>query len=154
MTQYFTSKSDVPILVLSIFALLAAAVLSMATMASKPEKVTADLSGNPYLAAESAAKNGVEAAKWHIICHGRSEAGGLGTKYDISGATYKVEWSDFNSKDSTVEVKSTGESKLPSNETYTFTLESKIKIDYMPSHNSEILTSYYDRNGVRQIVAR
>jgi hypothetical protein len=154
MTKYFTSRSDVPILVLSIFALLAAAVLSMASISSQPDKAKVDLSGDPYLAAESAAKSGVEAARWHIICHSRSQAGGLGTKYDINGATYKVEWGDFNPSDSTIKVKSTGESKLPTNASYTYTLESKIKIDYMPSHKSDIMTQYYDRNGVRQIVAR
>jgi len=154
MTKYFTSKSDVPILVLSIFALLAAGVLSMVTMANKPEKVSADLAGNPYMAADMAAKDGIEAARWHIICHSRTEAGGLGTKYDINGATYKVEWGDLNTADSTVNVKSTGESRLPTNESYSLTMESKIKINNLPSHKSDIMTSYYDRNGVRQIVSR
>ena len=154
MTKYFTSRTDIPVLVLSLFALFAAAVLSMASIANKPEKVDVSVAADPYAAAQSAAKTGIEAAKWHIICHSRSQAGGLGTKYDISGATYKVEWSDFNESDSTVKIRSTGEGRSLDNTSYTYTLESTIRIDYMPSHQSDIMTEYYDRNGVRQIVAR
>jgi len=154
MTQFTSGKSDIPILILSVVALLLAGVLSMVTMANRPDKIEANLSSSSYHAAEEAAEAGIQAAKWHIQCHGRKRAGGLDSKYHINGATYKVAWDDIDLTDSTVVIHSEGESVMPSDQRYTYKLDSKIKIEFLPAHSDDILTSYYDENSGRKIVAR
>ncbi len=60
------NKSEIPIIILSIAAVLAAGVLSMATMNSHENAKTSVRSADPYFMADQAAKAGFETARWHI----------------------------------------------------------------------------------------
>jgi hypothetical protein len=151
-------KLDSAVLIASALAVLVAATLTMATIARNSQKseqlsqVFFD-SPDPMERAEQAARAGVEAAKWHIECHGRIEAGGLSPKYHINGATYTVAWGDVDLSDSIVIVRSTGNFSWDGKRQYQVDTESKIKIESMPSHGQEILSAYYSRHNSPLITA-
>ena len=95
--------------------------------------------------ASAAAYAGLDAAKWHIECHGRTESGSLAPHYHINGAIYIVEWDDVNLSDSTVTVRSRGILRSAQQENYSIDILNRIKLEFLPAHRNEILTSYYAR---------
>lgn len=143
-------KIDSVVLIISALAVLVAATLTMATItrnsgkSGQPDKISFD-SPDPMKRAEQAAKTGLDAARWHIECHGRIEAGGLSPKYFANGATYRVAWNDVDMTDSTVVVRSTGNFSWGGEKQYQVDIESRIKIEFLPSHRQEILSSYYSK---------
>jgi hypothetical protein len=140
------NRHDFPIIILSILAVLAAGVLSMATITAKSgDKVSLE-SWDPYEMADQAANAGFEAAKWHIECHGRVKHGSISSHYFINGATYAAEWDDVDMQDSTVTVRCTGEATLDDDQIYRVSLESKLKITSIPVHTNDILDSYYSKS--------
>ena len=143
MSNSFNGRTDLPVLILSILAVLVAAAISMATIASRSDKNTISATSIPGDAADEAAKAGISAAKWHIECHGRTTAGSLHSHYYIYGGSYRVEWGDMNLRDSIVEVRSEGSFSSGNNQEYRVKLESKIKVEFLPAHKNAILTSYY-----------
>jgi hypothetical protein len=143
MSNSSSSRTDIPVLVLSIIAVLVAAVLSMATIVTRSDKNTISATSIPDEVANEAAKAGISAAKWHIECHGRTTAGNLSSHYYINGATYRASWGDMDLQDSMVQVVSEGNFAVGNNQDYKVRLESKIKINFLPAHKNEILTSYY-----------
>jgi hypothetical protein len=143
MSNSFSGRTDIPVLIVSIAAVLLAAVLSMATIVSRSDKSTITTTSIPGEAADEAARAGINAAKWHIECHGRTTAGSLHSHYYINGGSYRVAWGDMDLRDSIVEVISEGSFSSGKNQEYRVKLESKIKVDFLPAHKNEILTSYY-----------
>jgi hypothetical protein len=97
---------------------------------------------------DEAAKAGIEAAKWHIQCHGRTTSGSIGPHFWINGATYGAQWDDMDLRDSTVIVRSVGDYEIGSNQSYQVNLESKIKIEFLPAHTNSVFTSYYSEKRV------
>lgn len=136
------SRTDAVVLMFSTLAVLIAATLSMATISTGTKGFIED-SPDPTERAEAAANAGIDAARWHIECHGRTEAGGLSPKYFVNGATYTVEWGDVDMSDSTVTVKSQGDFTWGGDKHYGVQVESKIKLEFLPSHKEHILTEYY-----------
>jgi hypothetical protein len=146
MSRNISGGTELPVLILSIVALAIAGGLSIITISNGSDRN--EISGRPIRsdAAGEAARAGLEAAKWHIECHGRSKAGSLGPHFYINGATYTVCWSDMNMQDSTVMVQSVGNFAWGIDRSYRVNLESKIKIDFLPAHRNMILSSYYSEN--------
>lgn len=144
MVNQTDTRTDTVVLIFSTLAVLIAATLSMATISTNHSDVNFDTQ-DPLEKAEAAADAGIDAARWHIECHGRTEAGGLSPKYFINGATYKVEWDDINLADSTVNVRSLGNYTRGDDKNYEILVESRIKIEFMPSHRREILEDYYSQ---------
>ncbi len=143
-------KLDSAVLIASALAVLVAATLTMATITRNSERSERRTeiffdSPDPMKRAEQAARAGLDAAKWHIECHGRVEAGGLSPKYFNNGATYTVTWGDVDLSDSTVVVRSKGSFSWDGKRQYQVDAESKIKIESLPSHGQEILGAYYSR---------
>lgn len=145
MATQSDTRTDTVVLIFSTLAVLIAATLSMATISTNHDDPRYDTQ-DPIAKAEAAADAGVEAARWHIECHGRTAAGGLTPKYYINGATYKVEWDDVNLADSTVKVRSTGDFTRGDDKHYEILVESRIKLEFMPSHHQDILKEYYSQN--------
>jgi len=141
-----SQRSDTTVLVLSIFAVLIAAVISMATISTRSADSNSFDSSDPYDLAEDAAEAGLKAAKWHMECHGRTLHGGLAEQYYVNGALYDVEWDDVNPNDSTAAVRSRGIFREGKNQDYVVRLQSRVKLEFLPSHRNEILSSYYDQN--------
>lgn len=143
-------KIDSVVLIISALAVLVAATLTMATItrnsvkSEQPDGISFD-SPDPMKRAEQAARAGLDAARWHIECHGRIEAGGLSSKYFANGATYRVAWDDVDMTDSTVIVRSAGNFSWGGEKQYHVDIESKIKIEFLPSHRQGILSSYYSK---------
>lgn len=147
------SKADSGVLVFSMLAVLVAATLTMATITTNVDKNSSaseiDLATpDPLKRADMAAKAGVEAAKYHIECHGRTEAGRISPRFYINGATYVVEWDDVNMADSTANVKSTGDFSWGGDKHYRVEVNSKVKLSFFPAHKQEILSAYYSRDEV------
>jgi len=142
----FNNRNDIAILVLSVAAVLAASFISLATTTIRDQAEKIGDLNNPYGKAEAAARAGLEAAKWHIQCHGRVKQGSIASQYYINGAVYSVEWEDANLSDSTVRVRSRGEFLLSEDQTYSFSLDSKIKLSLIPAHGQEILDDYYSQS--------
>ena len=142
MANQTDTRTDTVVLIFSTLAVLIAATLSMATISTNHHEMLAE-SHDPSERAEAAAHAGIEAARWHIECHGRTEAGGLTPKYYINGATYTVEWDRVDMADSTVKVRSFGDFSWGDDKQYEVFVESKIKLEFLPSHNREILSEYY-----------
>ncbi len=142
MTGQFENKTDTVILIFSALAVLVAGTLSMATI-SQDRQVDPFDSANPTQRAEAAAVAGLDAARWHIECHGRVSSGGLTPKYYANGGIYEVEWDDVNMTDSTVMVRSRGDFSWGDDKHYEVNLESKIKLEFLPSHNQKIMDAYY-----------
>lgn len=145
MANQTDTRTDTVVLIFSTLAVLIAATLSMATISTTHDKALYDTL-DPLKKAEDAANAGVDAARWHIECHGRTEAGGLTPKYFVNGATYTVEWDNVNLADSTVNVRSTGNFKRGDDKHYEIQVESKIKIEFLPSHRQDILEDYYSQH--------
>ncbi len=144
-------KLDSVVLITSVLAVLVAGTLTMATIArnSDDSEQRSEIffdSPDPMMRAEQAARAGLDAAKRHIECHGRIEAGGLSPKFFANGATYTVAWDDVDMFDSTVVVRSLGEFSWGGERQYQADVESKIKIEFLPSHGQEILSAYYSRH--------
>ncbi len=151
-------KIDSVVLIISALAVLVAATLTMATITRNSERSKQQNeiffdSPDPMKRAEQAAKAGLDAAKWHIECHGRVEAGGLSPKYFANGATYLVSWDDVDMTDSTVVVRSLGNFSWGGDRQYQADVESKIKIEFLPSHRQEILSAYYSRYNSSPVAA-
>lgn len=140
------NRSEIPIIILSIAAVLAAGVLSMATISTHKNEKAVVRSSDPYLLADQAAKAGFETARWHIENHGRTRQGSLSSHFDINGALYAVEWDNVDLSDSTVNVRSTGEVVLENGQACEVSLESKMKIAFIPERTNTILDSYYSKN--------
>lgn len=136
------TRTDMVVLIFSTLAVLIAATLSMATISTNKDGIIYETL-DPLKKAEDAANAGVDAARWHIECHGRTGAGGLTPKYFVNGAIYTVEWDDVNLADSTVNVRSRGDFTRGDDKHYEILVESRIKIEFMPSHKQEILSEYY-----------
>jgi hypothetical protein len=141
-------RADSFVLVISVLAILVAATLTMATISKNSEDITStesiDLaSPDPLQRARVAARAGIDAAKYHIECHGRISAGRLAPRYFANGATYAVEWDDVNLVDSTAVVRSEAHFSWGGRRSYQMEMESKIKLDFFPSHGQEILSGYY-----------
>lgn len=146
-----TSRGDALVLIISVAAVMVAATLTMATMTgnSNDKKGLAEYyleTPDPFKRAEAAARAGFEAAKYHIECHGRLRAGRLSPRYFVNGATYSVDWDDVNPADSTVLVRSRAIFSWENDKEYQVALESKIKVEFIPSHIQSILDSYYSRD--------
>ena len=137
--------NEIPVLMLSVASLAAAVLISLYTMTSHDRVEAAAASRDPYHMAEAAARAGVEAATWHIQCHGRVVQGGIGRKYHINGASFEASWSEVNLSDSTVTIRSNGISQLGNNQEYTLNIETRVKLEFLPVHKNEILTDYYTR---------
>lgn len=142
------ARTDTVVMIFSAFAVLIAATLTMATITSTPEDRTVmdEFSletPDPLQRAEIAANAGFEAARNHIECHGRISAGQLTRRYFANGATYMVEWDDVDMTDSTTTVRSRAEFSWGGEKNYQVDFESKIKLDFLPSHGQEILRDYY-----------
>ena len=99
-------------------------------------------SGDPIKMADEAARAGIDAAKRHVECHGRVEAGGLSPKYHINGASYSVNWDELNSSDSTVMIRATGIYSQNSKE-YSVELDKVIKVNFQSAHRNVALEKYY-----------
>jgi hypothetical protein len=127
-------------------AMLLAGVLSIATISTKTDKNEISKMSVPGDLADEAARAGLDAAKWHIECHGRTTAGSLSPHFYINGATYSIAWSDLNLTDSTVHVRSLGQYAIGRNQEFRVSLASKIKIDFLPAHRNKILTDYYSED--------
>ncbi len=136
------TRTDTVVLIFSALAVLIAATLSMATISTNKESIKME-SSNPIVRADKAANAGIDAARWHIECHGRIEAGGLTPKYYANGATYTVDWDDVDMTDSTVVVRSLGDFSWGGEKHHQIFVESKIKLEFLPSHNQDILENYY-----------
>jgi hypothetical protein len=135
-------KADSIVLLLSVMAVLVAATLTMATISKNSEDYSFN-SPDPLKRAEQAAKAGIEAARWHIQCHGRTHSGELPARYFVNGATYKVEWSGMDQSDSTIDVRSRAYFSWGGEKRYKVDLNTRIKIDYLPAHGEEISGDYY-----------
>jgi hypothetical protein len=142
MASQFDTRTDTVVLIFSALAVLIAATLSMATISTNHDTLAVN-SPDAAERAEAAAQAGLDAARWHIECHGRTEAGGLTPKYFINGATYEVEWDDVNLADSTVTVRSTGQFSWGRGKQSEVSVESKIKLEFLAAHNQDILKDYY-----------
>jgi hypothetical protein len=142
MASQFDTRTDTVVLIFSALAVLIAATLSMATISTNHDTLAVN-SPDAAERAEAAAQAGLDAARWHIECHGRTEAGGLTPKYFINGATYEVEWDDVNLADSTVTVRSTGQFSWGRGKQSEVSVESKIKLEFLAAHNQNILKDYY-----------
>ncbi|OGC90294.1 MAG: hypothetical protein A2W25_05995 [candidate division Zixibacteria bacterium RBG_16_53_22] len=138
--------NEIPVLMLSVAALIAAVFISLFTMTSHDRVEAAAASRDPYQMASAAARAGVEAATWHIQCHGRVVQGGIGRKYYINGASFEASWGEVNLSDSTVTIQSSGISQLGNNQEYTLNIETRVKLQFLPVHKNEILTDYYSRS--------
>lgn len=145
MASQFDTRTDTVVLIFSTLAVLIAATLSMATISSSPDIAKID---SPIASerAEAAANAGIETARWHIENHGRIMAGGLAPRYYINGAIYKVEWDDVDMVDSTVSVRSLGKFSWGNDNVNEVMVESKIKLEFLPTHTENILSDYYTRN--------
>jgi hypothetical protein len=143
MGKNISGRTEIPILVLSIMTVIIAGGLSIITISRGSDRNEISGQSAPNDRADEAARAGLEAAKWHIECHGRSKAGGMGPRYYINGATYSVQWDDVNMEDSTVVVRSVGNFAVGIDQDYQVDLESKIKIDFLPAHRNTILSEYY-----------
>lgn len=139
-------RDESTVLMLSIFAVLVAVVLSMATISGRTADNASFELSDPYAMASAAAYAGLDAAKWHIECHGRTEGGSLTPHYHINGAVYSVEWDDVNLGDSTVIVRSYGIFRSGQQDNYSVNIVDRIKLEFLPAHRNEILTSYYARD--------
>ena len=139
-----TNSNDTLVLLLSVVALLAATTLSVVTITAKPQTRGFELD-DPTLAVRQAADAGSKAAKGHIQCHGRTRAGHLSSRYHTNGVTYHVQWDDVDLSDSTVVVKTTAEYVAADDRRYEASSETKIKLDFLPSHDLEILHDYYSQ---------
>ncbi len=136
------TRTDTVVLMFSVLAVLIAATLSMATISTNHNTMATE-SPDAAARAEAAANAGVEAARWHIECHGRTQAGSLTPKYYVNGAIYSVEWDNVNMADSTVTVRSVGEFSWGDDSPNEVLVESKIKLEFLPTHGQEILRDYY-----------
>ena len=144
MNAYENKKNDTVVLVFSIIAVLFAGFISMATISNHSRKMNAVNSSDPFVCAEAAARAGLDAAKWHIECHGRVEKGSLSPHYFINGALYSVEWDDVDLRDSTVTVRSEGDFSS-GGQHYRMDLSSRIKLGFLPTHRQPILSAYYSK---------
>jgi len=147
------TKADSMVLIFSMLAVLVAATLTMATIsnnADNPSSVSEiDLATpDPLKRADMAAKAGVDAARYHIECHGRISAGRISPRYYINGATYAVEWQDIDMSDSTAVVKSIGDFSWGGDKHYQIEINSKIKLGFFPAHKQRILSAYYSNDGI------
>ncbi|UCE66278.1 MAG: hypothetical protein JSU85_04780 [Candidatus Zixiibacteriota bacterium] len=142
MISQFDTRTDTVVLIFSTLAVLIAATLSMATISTNHNSMATD-SPDASERAEAAANAGVEAARWHIECHGRTKAGGLTPKFYVNGAVYNVEWDNVDMIDSTVMVRSLGEFSWGDDTRNEVLVESRIKIEFLPTHKQEILKDYY-----------
>lgn len=135
-------KADSFVLLLSAVAVLVATTLTMATISRNNDELTFN-SPDPLKRAEQAAKAGIEAARWHIQCHGRTDSAGLPERYFVNGATYKVDWGALDMADSTVDVRSSGYFSWGGQRRYQVDLNTRLKIDYLPAHGIQALNNYY-----------
>lgn len=142
MKNQSDTRTDTVVLIFSTLAVLIAATLSMATISTNHNSMATD-SPDAAERAEAAAVAGIEAARWHIECHGRTEAGSLAPKYYVNGAIYSVEWDNVNMADSTVMVRSIGEFTWGDDSPNGVMVESKIKLEFLPTHSQDILRDYY-----------
>jgi hypothetical protein len=152
MSKNISGRAELPILVLSILALVIAGGMSIITVSQGSDRNEIIGQSTPNNRADEAARAGLEAARWHIECHGRTRAGSLGPRYFVNGATYTVQWNDMNMADSTVMVRSVGDFTVRIDQSYRVILESKIKIGFLPIHKNMILSDYYsaDRNDISE----
>jgi len=139
------SRADTVVLLFSALAVIIAGTLSMATI-SNNNSINHDNAGNPLILANQAAKAGMDAAKWHIECHGRTAGGGLAPRYYVNGALYSATWGDVDLNDSTVIVETKGSYRDRNNKLYSIDLKNEIKVDFLPAHNEAVLSSYYSKN--------
>jgi hypothetical protein len=139
-------KNDIPALTLSVGALILAVLISTITISGHGNGMTTQASSTPYEMANSAARAGVEMAKWQIECHGRIIRGGIPKRYHINGASFEANWDDVDLADSTAIVRSRGFSPGSTSFEYIVDLESKVKIEFLPVRKNQILAEYYTRN--------
>ena len=145
----YWSKSDNLVTVFAIFAILLAGGISLGTM-SQPE-ITQQPVADPVKLAEQAAYAGIEAARWHIECHGLKAGGALPRRFYVNGGRFEVAWDGLNQADSTVRVLSTGYYEIAGdsleieNRVFCSMLETIIKIDCTAHPRSEILARHYQR---------
>ena len=143
MSRSNSGRTDLPVLVLSVLAVLVAGAISMTTISTSSDKNYVTGTSSPSEIADEAARAGLEVAQWHIECHGRTTAGSIGPHFCINGALYTAEWDDMNPLDSTVVVRSTGDYEISKSQIFRAHLESKIKVGFLPPHKNMILDSYY-----------
>ena len=148
MSLFDNNKNDVVVMMFSFLAVLIAGTLSMATILNRDSQPQTEfsVSENPYEQADAAASAGLTAAQWHLQCHGRHSKGGFQTKYYLNGAQYEARWDDVNIADSTVLIRSIGIAKTPNGQEYRVELNSRIKLGFIPAHESDILGKYYSKN--------
>jgi hypothetical protein len=136
-------NSNIPVMMLSVGSILLAVLILVATISGQGRDPVE--SHDPNVLAEMAARTGVEAATWHIQCHGRVVGGGMPRKYAINGAAYEVSWGDVDLSDSTVVINSRGICQTKDGREYRVELVSREKMQFLPSHKNEILAEYYTR---------
>jgi hypothetical protein len=148
MGFFDNNKNDVVVMMFSFLAVLIAGTLSMATILNRDSHPEPEfwVSENPYDQADAAATAGLTAAQWHLQCHGRQSKGGFQTKYYLNGAQYQAKWDDVDMADSTVIIRSVGIAKTPDGQEYRVEMNSKIKLNFIPAHKSDIMAEYYSRN--------
>jgi len=147
------TRIDNVVMIFSGFAVLIAATLTMATISNHSGDLTAGnelalSTPDPLKRAELAAKAGIDAARYHIECHGRTSAGRIAPRFYVNGATFAAEWDDVDMADSTTVIRSTGDFSWGGEKSYQADMESKIKLSFLPTHKQEILERYYSRDDI------
>ena len=135
------SRADTVVLLFSVLAVIVAGTLSMATI-SNNNMTESRQSGDPIKMADEAARAGIDAAKRHVECHGRVEAGSLSPKYHINGASYSVNWDELNLSDSTVSIRAVG-IYSQNDKQYSVELDKEIKVNFQSAHRNVALEKYY-----------
>jgi hypothetical protein len=135
------SRADTVVLIFSVLAVIVAGTLSMATISSN-HTAESRQGGDPIKMADEAARAGIDAARRHVECHGRVEAGGLSPKYHINGATYSANWGEINLSDSTVAIRAIGNYSY-NDKQYSVELDKVLKVNFQSAHRNVALDKYY-----------
>jgi len=135
------SRADTVVLIFSLLAVIVAGTLSMATISTNHNAENRQ-DGNPVEMADQAARAGIDAARRHVECHGRVDAGSLSPKYHINGATYSANWDTINLSDSTVIIRAIGYYSSDDKQ-YSVELDKVIKVNFQSAHKNVALDKYY-----------
>jgi hypothetical protein len=139
------NRSDSVVMIFALFAIFLAGGISIATITTDHNTEVA-FKDNPISKAEQAAYAGIQAAKGHIQCHGRTQSGSLPRQFYVNGGKFEVTWENINLSDSTVHVISTGFYDVDGGKSYSSKLETVMKITLLSSHQPPILDDYYQKN--------
>ncbi|OQX91531.1 MAG: hypothetical protein B6D58_07635 [candidate division Zixibacteria bacterium 4484_95] len=138
------NRSDSIVMIFALFAIFLAGGISIATITTGRNTEVA-FDNNPITKAEQAAYAGIQAAKGHIECHGRTQSGSLPRQFYVNGGKFEVTWENLNLSDSTVHIISTGFYDGDGGKSYSSKLETVMKVTLLSSHQPPILDDYYKR---------